>query len=786
MIRFSLLNSILLLPNFGGYWNVKHYADASTSVVSSSVKCTRKLSIEATSFLPPQLDWTSLVEQIGFKAQAGQSKRIDCTNFDSGASCRLSDYKAIGEISTLLFINYDSIIGTAFVEVHLASPKAESCQSFQENLINLALEVIPQTLNFQDFSWSIVSPQDNNHEASLQRLVLSSQLVKNKQRIKHVGDISIWSFINVGEIDPTTAVFIKDILRYVSSNEASSIAHAEAFVHPAMISHAEPKRVLLVSDMPYSALGEIVKYTTLEHVDVIGVSSEMHEILQTDLKLEQLLGDHSSKISYANENTVFSWAQAEIAKRNISLDMNDDDSFYACTENADNYQPETPEEYQARSIWLSTLCENDEFARYTKKIGYDWERQVYCKDKYYALSDDIEAGTEQEIEDEDDENEEDLVSEKLAYDVILVDIPAYDQENLTFLLLHRHLAAMMREEDSLLVVSSGSAPSLVNQKDEDVSRDVFIRQLTRPSVKGGLAYQFATVYDEPLAVPLASAFILGFQSDASHAYDRFFRTNSATFDLDMIQRLVPNTGYGRPPTVMYDGPTHMKYQTPSRNWEHWYCRTSPGKDLPGCTLFTNWMFDPSRHHKSVERRSHPVKGRSLHATEFIPKDHFVNFDDIIHSIAIDQTQWEGLVEFVENYPDADMYRQLRDFFVIYGFESRGVGLSGWAVSSASTNTFTNHACTDEDITVTTVDYFASLSEDGYYSKFSPLSTRRPRFSSYTTTAKRDIQPGEEIQMNYQIFRSDYSEHQYYDMFLTDMCSTGVGMVSVANITESTE
>jgi hypothetical protein len=280
---------------------------------------------------------------------------------------------------------------------------------------------------------------------------------------------------------------------------------------------------------------------------------------------------------------------------------------------------------------------------------------------------------------------------------------------------------------------------------------------------------------------LSSAFVVAFQWEEGAAYDRFFRTNSATFDLDMLERLVPNTGAGKPPTLMYDGPTHVKYQTPSRIWEHWYCASSPGKDLPGCTFFQNWMFDPSRHHTNVERKVHPVKGRSLFSAEHIPKDHFVNFNDVIHSLHIDQTEWQALVAFIDEYPDAELYRQLRDFIVIYGFQTKAHSMTGWAVSVSSTNTFTNHACTDEDMTVTTGDYFVGLSEDGLYNKFSPLASRRPRIAAYATVAKRDIQPGDEIQMNYQIFRSDFHEHPYYDVFLTGMCSTGVGMVPVPDV-----
>ena len=62
-------------------------------------------------------------------------------------------------------------------------------------------------------------------------------------------------------------------------------------------------------------------------------------------------------------------------------------------------------------------------------------------------------------------------------------------------------------------------------------------------------------------------------------------------------------------------------------------------------------------------------------------------------------------KFIEDFPEAKLYKgRLRDFFLTYGFQNEPVGLSGWSVSVASTDTFTNHTCTTEQRNVKAYPY----------------------------------------------------------------------------------
>jgi len=726
----------------------------------------------------------------------------------------------------------DEALEHVSVEASLASSASASFAQMQEDLVQLALALDAD----EQGTWTITSPMAPprivEEETSLYNVVLTNPSLKHKKRVLRSGHVSIWTYVTVqgeggGQNDPVEAVFLHDTLRFTTL-AAASVAQAEAMVHPAMMAHRDPSRVLLISDMPLAPLRELLKYsaTTLDHVDVVGASNAVvRDVLYGRYGFNEVLLRADKKVAPDElvslidaPRGVYHWVREEMARRGISsLEAIDptvsfhDDLFWPCHNDTDKYPVETPEQLEERTAWLSSLCENDAFARQNKRLGMDWERQLFCMERYYSL-DDVNAAKGGDISSlgstivDQDVNGNDVtdnhgdgskdketdeapdVAKQLSYDVIVVDIPYYDQNSLTFTWLHRHLMALnAKNDDFLLVVSAGSAPELRSDSNnnkssshKNVARDMFLRQLTRPTSRGGLAYQYATVYDEPLAAPLSTAFALAFQWDNGDANTRFYRTNSAAFDMDLLDRLVPYTGAGKPPTVLYDGPTHVgQYQLPSRLWENWYCHSSPGRDLPGCTLFRNWMFDPTRHHKNVEPRMHPIKGRSLFVVDdAIPKNHFVNFDDVIHSLHLDATEWDSLVNFVERYPDAALYRALRDFFAIYGFEVKSHAITGWAVSSSSTNTFSNHACTDGERTIGGPDAFVGPGEDGFYTRFSPVASRRPRIASYVTMTKRDLVPGDEVQVNYQALRTDFTEHAYFDMFLTEMCSSGVGMVPV--------
>lgn len=246
--------------------------------------------------------------------------------------------------------------------------------------------------------------------------------------------------------------------------------------------------------------------------------------------------------------------------------------------------------------------------------------------------------------------------------------------------------------------------------------------------------------------------------------------------MNRLRPVISNRGH---PTVVYDGPTHLNYLMISRAWEHWYCQTILGRDLPICKDFLPKWFDPGYHFNNAEVRIDPKKGRSLFTREDIPKGHFVLPQDAALGIRVERDQWEALNEFVEMFPDADMFRQFRDFVVAYGFESEPLERSGWVVSIACNNSFTNHACTkEEETTMEVIDIH--YSEDGISDVFfSPPVSRRADLLGALVMTSRDVKAGEELAMDYNSFRED-PDYEFKEL-LRQMCDEGVGLVHDAVI-----
>jgi hypothetical protein len=242
-------------------------------------------------------------------------------------------------------------------------------------------------------------------------------------------------------------------------------------------------------------------------------------------------------------------------------------------------------------------------------------------------------------------------------------------------------------------------------------------------------------------------------------------------EVEMIHKLEP---VGGTPTLVYDGSTHAGYQRTSRAWQNWFCSTFPGKKLASCATFLESWHDPEKHHFKTEVRKDPVKGRSLHALEDIPAGHFILSDDAAMSMRLDAQQWHALRSFVETFPDAEMYKGLRDFFVAYGYESEIMGQSGWTVSIANNNTFTNHACTLEERNIHYIEE-VDKDEDGKENGFDPVVVRFAQILNTLARSTRVIAAGEEIQCDYAAFRS-YGE-DFHNELLELMCKKGSGMVA---------
>mmetsp|Transcript_38324 Transcript_38324/g.38699 ORF Transcript_38324/g.38699 Transcript_38324/m.38699 type:complete len:187 (-) Transcript_38324:106-666(-) len=176
----------------------------------------------------------------------------------------------------------------------------------------------------------------------------------------------------------------------------------------------------------------------------------------------------------------------------------------------------------------------------------------------------------------------------------------------------------------------------------------------------------------------------------------------------------------------------------------------------------------------TEVRNDPIKVRGLYAVEDIPANRFISPDDAIWNLHIEEIEHRALLDFTKNYPDAKMYKALKDFFWMYGYEADTLGSTGWSVSLASNATFVNHACSKEEQNVASPTHWY-LDNDGNWENFNPVISRREVMATVLITSTRDIKAGEEILQDYSSMVENRDVHPEWDEFLAvDLCQKGVG------------
>lgn len=534
--------------------------------------------------------------------------------------------------------------------------------------------------------------------SSVDTLILSQPLLKNRSRISsdvsHNISLELWQYQDLTLTEPVKSLFLNGQL--LTTSHPTGTAHAEALVHPALISSESPNYIVIVSLDPTAALKEILKHKSVQKVVVLGMD---RAIIETTHKFMSHL---------------------------------DDCTFLGTGE---------------------TSCLHQKIVEIADLDAKTWMKQ--SADIVLAAPD--------------------IDFYKGFIDIVYIDVPIDNDEWLA-IDFHKNVHGSIGNR-SVVVISAGSQPKLFEVEDNDLSpRDNFLRQAFRVAPHG-LGYLLGSVYDEPLAKPLASAFLVLFPN-GSDTYNSFVRTNSPAIEVDLIQKL--HTNIAALPTLVYDGMTHKKYNTIARAWEHWYCKSLPGREMPICKSFLAKWFDVNNHFYGTEVRQHPVKGRSLFAIKDCPAGNFILPHDAGLSLRIDSEQWNALNKFIDDFPAADMYHQLRNFFIVYGFESFALGSTGWAGSIACNNTFMNHGCTDAEINTCWVKELYIGEDDIPSSPFSPPFLRKSELFVMLIHAEKNIKAGDEIMMDYMYIRENAATDTNFTKFLDDMCHKGVGWVPTTN------
>lgn len=371
------------------------------------------------------------------------------------------------------------------------------------------------------------------------------------------------------------------------------------------------------------------------------------------------------------------------------------------------------------------------------------------------------------------------------FNIILVDVPPTPSgyaSTMSLSYLDRVISHIEIDDDDAVVINVGSSPSGDQEFNENIEEDDyrgnFLRMASRIEDYDGLE-ELVHVYDEPAAAPLDSTFlfVMGYAPD-NDTYSRFFRRNPAGIDLDIAERV-----YSPPPssssyinTKLYDGPTHLSYIRPSRNWEKWYCSKKPWKNMPVCNEFLVKALNTKYHAATnIEVRIDPVKGRTLYATENIAKGHILLPQDVANAISLDEDHYTAFAQFIEDVPSAHLFQSMYHTIDGYGFENVGYGFSGYAVTT-SIGTFMNHGCHEGELNASPMEtlYLDEDEEETPY--FSPVFLRRSEMYSMFMYASRDIKAGEELLFDY---RHTYTSFKM-DAAESNMCKGGNGYMRPDN------
>ena len=154
-----------------------------------------------------------------------------------------------------------------------------SMTSTKDSIRQDLIEIVPKmetSLDMKSSSWKIqsrnlpnkVTPKDIQiwENTSVDNLILSNPNIMKKELKKQSTDIELWETTEYGSTQSYLSLYIKNTLRY--TNSFAGHAHAEAFVHPTLISHPNPKRVAIMSETPLSIAHEVLKHKDVEFLAI--------------------------------------------------------------------------------------------------------------------------------------------------------------------------------------------------------------------------------------------------------------------------------------------------------------------------------------------------------------------------------------------------------------------------------------------------------------------------------------------------------------------------------------
>ena len=186
-----------------------------------------------------------------------------------GGRCSIDHYRE-DEVSIQLILSYQD--DTVRVEASLDAPTA--C-----TILVQAIPKIKKQLDcYQGMVWSIrTRAKKQQHAASLETMILERYYLDQRMRIASSGDKEVWQYMKSNTV--VRALFIDEYLQ--ATTHSLGIAHAEALVHPALLSAYEPLETVVILSLELTAiLKEVLKHTHVKSVILVGVDPEAMKLTQ--------------------------------------------------------------------------------------------------------------------------------------------------------------------------------------------------------------------------------------------------------------------------------------------------------------------------------------------------------------------------------------------------------------------------------------------------------------------------------------------------------------------------
>jgi spermidine synthase len=202
-----------------------------------------------------------------------------------GGRCNIDHYQVNGTTLQLVTNYIADLIENKNIRLSI---EATLMSCFARNtLIKLIPRLNDQLRSFHGMFWTVHKRRTSSqrlevdHPSSLESMILAQYNLENRMRIASSSSVEVWQYQDESGMS-IRALFRDGFL--LSTTHVAGIAHAEALVHPALLSGGgEELSVIIISQEPTSILREVLKHNRVKSVFLVGVHRPSLDLAHTYL-----------------------------------------------------------------------------------------------------------------------------------------------------------------------------------------------------------------------------------------------------------------------------------------------------------------------------------------------------------------------------------------------------------------------------------------------------------------------------------------------------------------------